>query len=79
MGSLSGFVGGTYVSGTYSGNSFLSGMYSENTTTTTTQPDYQLRNLYIQEGRERIASGDEAANQILNSAFKANTLSLASS
>jgi len=74
MGSLSGFVGGTYVFGSYSGNSFLSGTYSARTTTTTTQPDYYLRDLYIQESRERIIRGDQAANQILSSAFKANTL-----
>ncbi len=74
MGSLSGFVGGTFVHSTYSGNSSFLGNYSQSTTTTTTRPDYYLRNLYIQEGQERIAQGEQAANRILSSAFKANTL-----
>jgi hypothetical protein len=74
MGSLNGFVGNTFVHATYSTDSFSRGSYSQSTTTTTTRPDDYLRNLYIQEGRERIVQGAEAANRILNAAFKANTL-----
>ena len=73
-GSLSGFIGGTYVSGTYIGGSSVSGTYNQSTTSTTTQPDYVLRNLYIQRGMERVAQGEHQADQVLNSAFKANTL-----
>jgi hypothetical protein len=73
-GSLNGFVGGTFVSGTYIGSSSVSGTYNQSTTSTTTQPDYVIRNLYIQRGMERVAQGEHQADQVLNSAFKANTL-----
>ena len=73
-GSLSGFIGGTFVSGTYIGSSSVSATYNQSTTTTTTQPDYVLRNLYIQRGMERVAQGEHQAGELLNSAFKANTL-----